>query len=434
MKYLNHLIIFALAVGALLVSFGCNLDFWTYAVNYDPSREDETYYALRCDPQSKTYTLNTVPYGTPGSTSSPLGILGMLNKACTPTDTGKGRPNSASSPVSVSAGSGGGATSSTSTLAYTAPQDSHTTPGPTPATTAPTVIPPSASQINTFPWLVPLVLPPSFPVTDAGKAPLTCNSTYQEYLVNHVEGTVTAVGLCPFRVIREIPVTSNPLQIAITPDGTQALVTSYDGALTFINTITNNITAVLDLSNYNPSGIAISPDGTRAYVTHFLDQQPALLVIDIQNVKLLSTIPLPRVYPVSVTLTPDGSQAWINYYGDRVLSIVDLLSGTVAGSIDVGTEADTGMAFDPAGTKAYIAVYPNYIYVFDTATLTRTAFITINGSPMDVVMAPEGNMLFVSSATDPGIYWIDPKTNTQVQYSVDPSLSFGSTMGLVVFH
>ncbi|HEY3738910.1 MAG TPA: hypothetical protein VGL53_03650, partial [Bryobacteraceae bacterium] len=279
MKYLNHLIIFALAVGALLIAFGCNMDPFAYAVGYDPDKENETWYALRCDPQSKTFTLDTVAYGTPGGSDSPAGIVGQLGKACTPSNEGKGRPDTVSPPVSVPPSTGG---------SMSAPAAPPAAPAAIPDsavaalpllygngrldTTSTVVPPPPPSLINTFPWLEPLMFPPSFPIANAGKNPVTCSSTYQAYIVNHVEGTVSAVGLCPFRVIREISVTSNPLQLAFTPDGTQLLVTSYDGALTFINTATNNITAVLDLSNYNPSGIAISPDGTRAYVTHYLDQ------------------------------------------------------------------------------------------------------------------------------------------------------------------
>jgi YVTN family beta-propeller protein len=430
MKYLNHLIVFALAAGALLVSFGCNMDPFAYAVGYDPDKEDETYYALHCDPQSKTFSLATVPYGTPGSSDSPISIIGMIGKACTPSNEGKGRPDTVSDPVSAT--SGGGSSPSAP------PQAPAVSPLSTPTlvtrNTTATVPPPPPSLINTFPWLEPLMFPPAFPISDAGKDPLTCISTLKVYLVNHVEGTVTSTGLCPFRVIKEIPVQSNPLQVAITPDGTQALVTSYDGALTFIDTATDNVKSVLDLSNYNPSGIAISPDGTRAYVTHYLDQQPCLLVVDIPNVKLLSTIPLTHAYPRVVTLTPDGSQAWVNYYGDRVVSIIDLLTGTVASTLDVSTEADTGMAFDPAATKVYIAVYPNQVFVFDTATLKRIATITVGTSPMDLVMMPEGNLLFVSTETDPGIWWIDVKTNTQSRYSVAPGNPSGGTMGLVVFH
>jgi YVTN family beta-propeller protein len=434
MKYLNHLIIFALAAGALLVSFGCNMDPWAYAVGYDPDKENETYYALRCDPQSKVFSLSTVPYGTPGSSDSPISIIGMIGKPCTPSNEGKGRPDTISNPVSTTPGSSGGSLSSPEVPSASASAETATTPPPVRNTTA-TVPPPPPSLINTFPWLEPLMFPPAFPISDAGKNPLTCVSTLKVYLVNHVEGTVTSTGLCPFRVIKEIPVFSNPLQVAITPDGTLALVTSYDGALTFIDTTTDNIKAVLDLSNYNPSGIAISPDGTRAYVTHYLDQQPCLLVIDIPNVKLLSTIPLSHAYPRVVTLTPDGSQAWVNYYSDRVVTIIDLLTGTVANTVDVSTEADTGIAFDPAGTRAYIAVYPNQIFVYDTASLTRVATITVGTSPMDVVMMPEGNLLFVSTETDAGFWWIDTKTNKQTRFSSDPSASFGGgTMGLVVFH
>ena len=282
---------------------------------------------------------------------------------------------------------------------------------------------------------MPLAFAPSFPDSDGGKNPLSCPPTLEMVLVNHNQNSVSAIGLCPFRVLKEIAVRSNPLNVTVTPDGTTALVTSYDGAVTYIDVATNTVLATQDLANYNPHGIAISPDSTRAYVTHYLDQSPALLVIDIPNRKLLSTIRLPRAYPRVVTLTPDGSQAWVNYLSDRVISIVDVLSGTVASTVDVGTVADTGMVFDPTGSKAYIAVYPDQVFVVDTATLATVGRITVATSPMDVVMVPEGTRLFVSTENDGKIYTVDLKTNKVIRRTTPPAgTPAGTTMGLRVFH
>jgi len=425
MKYLNHFIVLALAAAALVFSMGCNFDIWAHAVGYDPDKEDDTYYALRCDPQSKTYTMDVVPYGTPGASSSPGTLVGSLGKPCVPSNEGKGRPSTTSDPVSSPA------------PGSAPPQDPNDGPLRKPLATAATTAtaPTPPSLINTFPWLEPLAFPPAFPLANAGKNPLTCPPTLESFLVNHNQASVTAVGLCPFKVLKEIQVRSNPLQIAITPDGTLALVTSYDGAVTFIDTATNTVKGTLDLPNYNPSGIAISPDSTRAYVTHYLDQLPCLLVIDIASRKLLSTIALPKAYPRVVVLTPDGSQAWVNYYADRVVSIVDLFTGTVASTVDVGTEADTGMVFNPSGTKAYVAVYPDQIFVIDTASLNTVAKIKVGTSPMDLVMMPEGKRMFVSTETDPNIWWIDLTTNTVTQRTTPPGgNTAGGTMGLTVFH
>jgi YVTN family beta-propeller protein len=296
---------------------------------------------------------------------------------------------------------------------------------------APAVSTTRTSLVNSFPWLEPLLFAPLLAATDSSKLQVNCKPSLQAYMVNHVEGTVTAFGICPLRVLKEIQVRSSPLQVALTPDGALALVTSYDGAVTFIDTATNTVKATLDLTNYNPSGIAISPDGTRAYVTHYLDTLPVLLVIDIPNVKLLSTIPLPQPYPRTVVLTPDGSQAWVNYYTGGVVTVVDLLTGIVAGTVNTSLPVSTGMAFNPTGTKAFLAVYPNQIYVVDTATLAVQTRITVGQSPSDVVMTVGGARVLVNSEVEAGNWWIDARTNKLLGHSTSSGGTAGS-LGLLL--
>lgn len=292
---------------------------------------------------------------------------------------------------------------------------------------------PGPSLITLFQWTAPLLLAPQFPAGAVDNLTADCPSSLQAYQVNHTGGLLTVVGLCPFRLIKRISIPSSPLQVAITPDASQALVTGYDGTLTFIDVATNNVTFTMDLGNYNPHGIAISRDGTRAYVTHYLDISPSLLVIDIPNRKLLSTIPMPFVYPRVITLTPDGSQAWINYFGGGVVTVVDLMTGTLAGSVNIGQLVSTGIAFNTTGTKAYVAVEPDQIYVVDTALLTVKKRITVGNGPLDIVVAPTGDRVYVGTEFDPALWAIDPVTDTLQFKAVDPTRNTGGNRGLLIF-
>ncbi len=411
MKYLNHLLVFLMAAVALVFSTGCNFDLWANATGYDPDA-DEPYIVVRCNPDTKTlqaYTTN-YPVNIPGYVSGETQVASPINgKSCSVSTENQNRPFTISQAVANG---------------IFVPPTSNA-PLRTAAASAP-------SLVNTFPWLEPLLFGPAFPVMDHGKGTVNCPAGLEAYLVNHVEGTVTAFSICSMQVLKEITVTPDPLQVAVTPDGKQALVTSYDGAVTFIDTATNTISGTLVLNNYNPSGIAISSDSTRAYVTHYLDLQPSLLVIDIPNRKLLSTIPLPQAYPRVVVLTPDGSQAWVNYYQGSFVTIVDLLTGTVSGS--VGGAASTGMAFNPTGTKAFLAVPPNLLYVVDTATLSTVARLTVGDAPSDVVATPDGKHVLVTSQSQPGTWWVDPRTNKVLGNTVPTGQTTGGSQGLLVFH
>jgi YVTN family beta-propeller protein len=281
----------------------------------------------------------------------------------------------------------------------------------------------SVSLLDTFPDLVPLPFEPPVP-----KQAVNCNANLSSYLVNHTNGTVTDVGICPARVLKVIPVGSNPLQVALTPDGSTALVTRYDNAVVWINTSTDQVSFTLNTPNIYPSGIAISPDGTRAYVTNYFDINPSLLVIDLTKRAAIATVPLGRAFPRSLAITPDGSQVWVNYYNGTVVDIVDTLTLTPTNSLGFSGTASTGMAFDLTGTKAFIAVNPNSLVIVDTQTLRTIATLTVGATPMDVVLSQDGSIVYVSSYSSGVLSEVDAVNNSLIR---NVTTNAGS-MGLVV--
>jgi YVTN family beta-propeller protein len=280
------------------------------------------------------------------------------------------------------------------------------------------------SLVDTYANLVPLPFGPPVNFTNP-----VCGGNVHSFLVNHSSGTVTDVGMCPQPTTTVIPVGTNPLQVAMTPDGATALVTRYDNAVVWIDSNTDQVTFTLNTPNIYPSGIAISPDGTRAYVTNYFDINPSLLVIDLVKRAILTTVPLGQAYPRSVTIIPDGSQVWVNYLNRNVVDIVDTLTLTTTNSVGFNGAVSTGMAFNPTGTKAFIATSPNLLTIVDTQTLRTIATVTVGASPNDVVVTADGRRVFVNSDTSGVLSVVDASTNQLLQ-----SLTTnGGSMGLVVF-
>ena len=421
MKHWSHIVIFLLALLAIFGFGGDCID--DFSCNKE---QKQVYDVLRCegDPPGhfQAYSVETSSASIAERAGGLTTQYNPLNgKACSVSTDGKGRPFTVGEAVVYASSS-----------AIVNRPDPSTVTKPTPGKQTSAAATPIPSLVDWFPFLAPLISNPSFPAVDSSRYKSSCTSAVRSYLVNHLQGTVTAFGVCPLTILKEITVAPLPLQIRITPDGATALVTSYDEALTFIDTATNTVKAIMPLVNYNPQGIAISPDGTRAYVTHYYDIRPVLLVIDIPNRKLLSTIALPQPYPRVVVITPDGSQAWVNYLYGGVITVVDVLTGTVARNINISQPVEKGMAFNPTGTKAYAAVYPNQVYVIDTATLAVKTKLTVGQAPNDIVATPDGTRLFVNSEVDPGLWWIDPTIDRVVGSRKLPGATGGS-MGLLIY-
>jgi YVTN family beta-propeller protein len=252
-----------------------------------------------------------------------------------------------------------------------------------------------------------------------------CDSSFPDvFRTVHTNALVTRISTCPFQIKATIPVVTRPLQVAITPDGSTALVTSFDNAVNFINLSTNKVSFTLNTDpSINPDGIAISSDGTRAYVTSFNTDNPVVMVIDLTSNTLITTIKtIP--YAQGVTLTPDGAQLWITSPLGASTDVIDTLSNTEI--INIGVPQSTGIAFNSTGTRAYITSQvsaPGTVVVVDTATFKVLNTYTVGSGPTDIAMSYGDQFLVVNNFGDGTTSVIDLIKNAVVTANVGASPS-----------
>jgi YVTN family beta-propeller protein len=261
-------------------------------------------------------------------------------------------------------------------------------------------------QLLTLPF-TPFVPPPGTP---------SCQSSFPDvFRTNHSEDTVTRISTCPFAFKTTIPVFTRPLQVAVTPDGTTALVTSFGdlegdgGALTFINLSTNQVTSTLMMDlGVTPNGLAISPDGATAYVGNFTNPGQSILVINIPTQTITATIQNVVAYPSGLTLTPDGSQLWVASPLGAETDVIDTLSQTTVFRMNI--QASTDIAFNSTGTMAYVTSDlsdPGQVYVVDTATYRVLSTYTVGNGPSDISMSYGDQFLVVNNDFDGTVSVID---------------------------
>lgn len=280
----------------------------------------------------------------------------------------------------------------------------------------------STSRQDTFGWLVPLPFDPPVHIPSTATS-LSCDGSISVFMVEHDVAQVEDLTACPLKSVATITPCMEPLEQALTPDGSTLLVTCYDNKVVWIDTASDQISFSLDTPNAYPAGIAISPDGTRAYVTNYFNSNPnpALLVIDVVNKTILQTFPLALSYPGVVALTPDGSQAWVDYYQQNVVDVIDTLTGVLVGRVNLQAETQNAIAFNPTGTKAFISVLgANQLAIVDTATLQTLATVNVGDAPGDVVYNPQERTVLVGSTTQGIVSQVDAVSNTLIQnFTVD---------------
>jgi DNA-binding beta-propeller fold protein YncE len=253
-------------------------------------------------------------------------------------------------------------------------------------------------QLRVLPF-VPNVPPPATP---------SCDSTFPDvFQTDHAEALVTRFSTCPFALKVAIPVVTRPLQVAVTPDGSTALVTSFDNAVNFIDLGTNKVTYTLMTdASINPHGLAISPDGTRAYISSF-NTNGVIAVIDLGTRAIIATLPTIS-YAQGLTLTPDGSQVWVTSPLAASVDIFDTLTNTRVTGLNISETSD--VAFNSTGTRAYIttsSTIPGSVVAIDTSTYQTIKSYPVGLGPTDIKMSYADQFLVVNNNSDGSISVID---------------------------
>lgn len=266
-----------------------------------------------------------------------------------------------------------------------------------------------------------------------------------------------------------------PLSVAITPDESIALIASSskidpadptklvpDDRVTIIDLKDRKILGTLN-TGPGAAGISITKDGKRAYVANRMAGSISILSIDGKDVKLVKTVPLmdaktllshmavspdgatgvvtrngdakvelmklggdniassavldvaPRPYAVSVT--PDSKTAVVASLGDPkangILTVIDLATGKIAGTADIGHENLEGMMMSSDGRWIAAVAHagstrpkdaPQYkpngmvvLYKLDGTGLTRTGEAPIGGWSQGASFSRDGSAIVVQN-------------------------------------
>jgi len=102
-------------------------------------------------------------------------------------------------------------------------------------------------------------------------------------------------------VVATVPVGSWPDEVAVSPDGATALVSTMDNSVSVVSTVRNRVVATIPTPG-RPSGIAFAPGGRTAYVT-IIDRN-AVIPIDTATNRVGAEIPVGK-WPRMVALVPN---------------------------------------------------------------------------------------------------------------------------------
>jgi len=176
------------------------------------------------------------------------------------------------------------------------------------------------------------------------------------------------------------------------------------------------------LARYAPPTASAAPLG-RVYVAN--QGSGTVSAIDPATNTVIATIDVGGGAPYAVAATPNGERVWVSNFNNENLKIIDTATNTVVETFGIVGNPH-GIAFNPAGTRAYVAVFDstnplsdNTVWVFDATQSPPypMATLPVGNMPTGVTMAPNGQRLYVANyggITGNTVTVIDPATNLTV--------------------
>lgn len=150
-----------------------------------------------------------------------------------------------------------------------------------------------------------------------------------------------------------IPVGAQPAVISISQDGERAYVCNVGShGVSILDLAKNKVIATIPV--HSPSAILLVPDVSLAYVCDYDDN--TVYEVDVRT-NTISTPPSPisgMSRPISVATTFDSKKIYVANYDNNTVSYFGIISGRVEGKIDVGG-GPRNIVISPDGLRACVS-------------------------------------------------------------------------------
>ena len=208
----------------------------------------------------------------------------------------------------------------------------------------------------------------------------------------------------------------DPQNLAVTPDGSQVWVAETGpqtgepslGGISVISTASDTVTSRLRLQT-DPRDIAFSPSGSTAYVT----TGQGLYVIDTRTLQVVTVI-RGLGNPEGVAVSPDGKTVYVTNTVEGKVDVISAATNNVTDAIGVG-QMPWQLVLSSDGSTLYVADGDsNAISVISTATGKVTNTMSDPGDPVSLALTPDGSELWVGGLTSGIVTVFNTSTDSSV--------------------
>jgi YVTN family beta-propeller protein len=239
-------------------------------------------------------------------------------------------------------------------------------------------------------------------------------------VANKSAHNVSVLDLGTGKTLATIPTGHGPHEVAVSADGSLALVTNYGerskpgSSLTVIDVAKRAAVRTIDLGKHRrPHGVVFFGDGHRAAVT--TEDSRSVLVVDAGSGRIERAVETGQDVSHMVALAPDASHAYVANIGSGSLTVIDLKAGKVVKQVATGEGAE-GVAVTPDGREIWVSNRAaNTLSVVDARSLDVVATLPSPGYPIRAVLTPDGRHALVSNARSAELAIFDVKARKELK-------------------
>jgi len=214
-----------------------------------------------------------------------------------------------------------------------------------------------------------------------------------------------------------------PHEVAVSPDGTRAVVANYgfDGGdgwqdghtLTVIDLTNGVVTDTLDLGqHFRPHGVQFLADGERVVVTAEAEQ--ALIVVNVNTGEVVQRVQTDEAASHMVSVAAERALAFVANIGGGSLSIIDLDKGELLKTLRTGDGCE-GVDITPNGQQVWTTNRAaNTLSVIDVQRLDIVGEISCGKFPIRIKFTPDGQRAVVSCAVSSEVVVFDVRTRKEL--------------------
>jgi YVTN family beta-propeller protein len=245
------------------------------------------------------------------------------------------------------------------------------------------------------------------------QAPQAAASVTQQfgYVVNSGANTVSLVNASTNSTQSSVRVGSTPRAVAITPDGSTALVAnSGSNSVSVINLATDMPASTIGVGAV-PWDVAITPDGQTAFVAN--TGSGTVSPLTLSNGKWVKGTDISGFRsPDKIAISPDGTTAFVVNGGSQgSVTPLNVAAKVLGAPIATGGDTPGGIAITPDGSTALVAnARSNSITPINLVTRSAGTPVSVGpaGSlPSTIAITPDGQSAYV---TDIGSNSVSPLT------------------------